>query len=99
MQTVVAFFVIGALGIFPVVALVVQIYRDSRGKKRNLAMRCYACESAGHLLPVPHYKGDTFLYCLSCVEKQAGNRRIFGYAAFCGIVVVLVGWAVLSSNK
>lgn len=96
MEIAAAIFLFGALGVFPIIALVVQVYRDWRGKKRNLAMRCYACESGGVLLPVPHYKGDTFLYCLACVKSQHKNQRIFAWAAVCGIAAALVGWAVLS---
>ncbi|CAN7286845.1 hypothetical protein [Polaromonas sp. LjRoot131] len=98
MEIAVGFFVIAALGAFPVIALVVQVYRDSRGKKRNLAMRCYACDSNGYLFPVPHYKGDTFLYCLSCVESQHKSRRVLGYVAVVVIAAVLVGWVVLSQG-
>jgi hypothetical protein len=98
MEIAVGFFVIAALGAFPVIALVVQVYRDSRGKKRNLAMRCYACESSGCLFPVPHYKGDTFLYCLPCVERQHKSRRVLGYVAMVIIAVVLVSWVLLSQG-
>lgn len=98
MELAAAFFLITVLGVFPVIALVVQVYRDSRGKKRNLAMRCYACESSGSLFPVPHYKGDTFLYCLPCVESQHKSRRVLGYVAMVIIAAALVGWVVLSQG-
>lgn len=96
METAAAIFLFGALGVFPLMALVVQVYRDRRGKKRNLALRCYACESAGYLFPVPHYKGDTFLYCLPCVERQHKSQRIFSWTVICGIAVALAGWVILS---
>jgi len=95
MEIAAAVFFIGALGVFPIIALVVQIYRDSRGKKRNLAMRCYACESSGYLFSVPHYKGDTFFYCLPCVEKQRRSGRFFGYGVLLVAAVGLVGWVIL----
>jgi predicted permease len=98
MEIAAALFLIAVLGVFPVFALVVQVYRDSRGKKRNLAMRCYACESSGYLFPVPHYKGDTFLYCLPCVERQQKSQRVLGYLAMVIIAVALVGWVILSQG-
>lgn len=96
MELAAAFFLITALGVFPVIALVVQVYRDSRGKKRNLAMRCYACDSGGYLLPVPHYKGDTFLYCLPCTKRQHRSERVLGYVVLLVAAVSLVGWVVFS---
>jgi predicted permease len=96
MELAAAFFLIAALGVFPIIALVMQVYRDSRGKKRNQAMRCYACDSSGYLFPVPHYKGDTFLYCLPCVERQHGSRRVLGYVAMAIIAVALVNWVIIS---
>lgn len=96
MELAVVLFVVIALGVFPVIALVMQVYRDSRGKKRNRAMRCYACDSSGLLFPVPHYKGDTFLYCTPCVEKHRNSERNLGYLALVIIAVVLVGWVILS---
>jgi hypothetical protein len=96
MELTAAILLVGALGVFPVIALVVQVYRDLRGKKRNLAMRCYACESSGYLFPVPHYKGDTFLYCLLCVKSQHKSQRFFAWAAIGGIAVALAGWVILS---
>ena len=95
MEIAAASFLITVLGVFPVIALVVQVYRDSRGKKRNLAMRCYACDSGGYLLPVPHYKGDTFLYCLPCTKKQYRSERVLGYVVLLVAAVGLVGWAIL----
>ena len=59
-------------------------------------MRCYACESSGYLLPVPHYKGDTFLYCLLCVERQHRSRHVLGYVAMALIAVAVVGWLIIS---
>lgn len=96
MEIAVAFLVITALGVFPVIALVMQVYRDSRGKKRNLAMRCYACDSGGYLLPVPHYKGDTFLYCLPCTKRQRRSERVLGYAVLLVAAVGLLGWVLIS---
>jgi len=96
MELAAAFFLIVVIGVFPVIALGMQVYRDSRGKKRNLAMRCYACESSGYLLPVPHYKGDTFLYCLLCVERQHRSRHVLGYVAMALIAVAVVGWLIIS---
>lgn len=91
-----ASFLITVLGVFPVITLVVQVYRDSRGKKRNLAMRCYACDSSGSLFPVSHYKGDTFLYCLPCTERQRKSGRFWGYGVLLVVAVGLVGWVIIS---
>lgn len=96
MEIAFAFFLVAALGVFPVIGLVAQIYRDSRGKKRNLAMRCYACDSGGILLPVPHYKGDTFWYCLPCTKKQRRSERFLGYGVLLVAAAGLIGWAIIS---
>lgn len=90
--------VIVALGVFPLVALVVQVFRDVRGKRRNTRGSCYACGgSHTPLLPVVHYKGNTFMYCFDCAERQEALSRAFGYLAVVVLIAAIVGWLLLRS--
>lgn len=90
--------VIAALGVFPLVALVVQVFRDVRGKRRNLRGSCYACASSRTpLLPIVHYKGNTFMYCVDCVKRQEALSRALGYLAVVVLTAAVVGWLTLRS--
>lgn len=90
--------VFASLGVFPIVALVVQVFRDVRGKRRNARGVCYACGgSQTLLLPVVHYKGNTFMYCIECMKRQDAQSRALGYLAVVVCIAVIVGWLMFRS--
>lgn len=91
-----AAYLIGGLLVLPVVGAIVQIYRDSRGAARNRANRCYACDGRGLLLPVPHYKGRTYLYCRRCsIRQQNWSQLVLGVALLLAVGAGLL-WLVLA---
>lgn len=91
---VVAVVVVGALGVLPIVGLIIQVWRDRRGKRRNAQGRCYACGGSGFLWPLPHYKGATFNYCLPCSQRQRRMSTMTGLIAAGVLVVGLCTWLI-----
>lgn len=94
-EIVVAVLVVGGLGVLPIVGLIIQVWRDNRGKRRNAAGRCYACGGAGFLWPVHHYKGATFNYCLPCTERQRRMSTVLGLVAAGVLIIGLCAWLVV----
>jgi hypothetical protein len=85
------------LGVFPLIALVEQVRRDYVGKRRNMRGQCYACATAkGTLLPIPHYKGNIFMYCVSCADTQLSRSKVTGYVLLATCVVALAAWVIFS---
>lgn len=92
METAVGVYLLVALGALPIVGLVIQVFRDSRGKRRNESGCCYACGTRkGLLVSVPHYKGDTFQYCAACARSQKRKSSLNGFVA------VIVGGAICAA--
>lgn len=94
-EVIVAALVVGGLGVLPIVGLVIQVWRDYRGKRRNANGRCYACGEPGLLWPLPHYKGDTFNYCLPCTSRQRRISTVTGLTAAGVLIVGLCAWLVV----
>lgn len=94
-EIVVAVLVVGGLGVLPIVGLIIQVWRDRRGKRRNAQGRCYACGGSGLLLPLPHYKGATFNYCLPCSQRQRRMSTMTGLVAAGVLVVGLCAWLIV----
>ena len=73
----------------PVIAgLVVHIYRDIRGGKRNRRGCCYACgQPDDDMQRVHHHRGGTYRYCNLCVERHESAKRI---AVLCTLAAFLL---------
>ena len=94
MQILLIFF---ALGVFALVALVEQVRRDYVGKRRNARRQCYACATfKSTLVPVRHYKGDEFMYCLNCADDQMRKSKLNGYVLLGICALALAMWLILS---
>lgn len=77
----------------PVALLVIHVFRDVRGGRRNRGLCCYACGEGGRsLVPVYHHRGGTFQYCKSCRDRHGALEVLFVGLA----LVVAVGVAVLT---
>lgn len=77
----------------PVVLLVVHVFRDVRGGRRNRALCCYACGEGGRsLAPVHQHRGGSFQYCNSCRDRHGRLEALFVGLA----LVVAVSVAVLT---
>lgn len=94
-EIIVAVLVVGGLTVLPIVGLIIQVWRDHRGKRRNAQGRCYACGESGFLWPLPHYKGATFNYCLPCSQRQRRMSMVTGLVAAGVLVVGLCAWLVV----
>lgn len=94
-ETIVVVLVVGGLGVLPIVGLIIQVWRDYRGKRRNAQGRCYACGELGFLLPLPHYKGATFNYCLRCTSRQQRISTVIGLIVAGVLIVGLCVWLVV----
>jgi hypothetical protein len=95
MGILVAVLVIVGLGVLPVAGLIIQVWRDYRGKRRNAQGRCYACGQSGLLLPLIHYKGEMFSYCLPCTTRQRRISTAVGFVAAAILIVGLCAWLVV----
>jgi hypothetical protein len=95
MEIVVAVLVIGGLGALPIAGLIIQVWRDRRGKRRNAQGMCYACGQSGLLLPLSHYKGDAFNYCLPCSARQHQISNVLGLIVAGVLMVGLCAWLVV----
>ena len=90
--------IVFALGVFPLVALVVQVRRDYVGRRRNLSQRCYRCAAAATVLvPVTHYKGITFMYCAMCFQAQQRKSNVNNYVLLAVVAVAVIVWAFVSN--
>lgn len=87
----VAILVVIGLGVLPIVGLAIQVWRDWRGRRRNVEKRCYSCGGATFLLPVHHYKGDTFMYCPICLKR---GERLSQSVALVGGGIICFGFIV-----
>lgn len=71
--------------------LVVHIWRDLRGEKRNKRFLCYACGNSLFATTgaraISHTRGGTYMYCASCERKHS---RVFHVGLFAmGVVLAL----------
>lgn len=94
-EFIVAVLVIVGLGVLPIVGLIIQVWRDYRGKRRNAQGRCYAWGESGLLWPLPHYKGATFNYCLPCTSRQHRISKVIGFVVAGILVAGLCAWLVV----
>jgi hypothetical protein len=90
-----AAYLVGAFLVLPVLGAAVQIYRDLRGARRNRANRCYSCNRTGVLLPVPHYKGNIYLYCRRCQIRQGNWSGLLLVVVLLLAMIMGVIWLVL----
>jgi len=79
---------IGTLSL-PFLIFLLQEYRDARGKRRNIAGRCYKCDGLMYPpIPMAHYHyrspSSLFFYCAVCANSE--DRKA-------GILLSIVGIA------
>jgi DNA-directed RNA polymerase subunit RPC12/RpoP len=56
-----------------ILALLLHIYRDVRGRARNARGVCYSCGRpyvAAEICVVNHHKGGTYVYCKRCGSRH-----------------------------
>lgn len=94
-EIIVATLVIGGLAVLPIVGLIIQVWRDYRGKRRNAQGRCYACGELRFLWPLSHYKGATFNYCLPCTARQDRISTVIGLTVAGVLIAGLCAWLVV----
>ncbi|WP_431094823.1 hypothetical protein [Polaromonas aquatica] len=94
-EIIVAVLVVGGLAVLPIAGLIIQVWRDHRGKRRNAQGRCYACGGSGFLLPLAHYKGATFNYCVACFQRQRRMSTMTGLVAAGVLVAGLCAWLIV----
>ncbi len=68
------FFIFFFILISPIIlALLIHIFRDLRGKARNIRQKCYSCGrpvSMTEYRIISHHRGGRYIYCEQCADRH-----------------------------